>query len=110
MIRTEKICSSRTVSTLFYAKRSRVSRIRAITDTDTGEEKRTGVVPTLEEEGAMRKPCEFRLCSKSKYFSFHQSHIHGIIMNPFDEWEILLPEQIQICQPQILVKSHSALI
>ena len=45
----EKIRSSqtRTASTLFYTKRSRVSRIWAITDTDTGEEKRTGVVPTL---------------------------------------------------------------
>ena len=50
MIRKENIRSSRTrtASTLFYTKRSRVSRIRAITDTDTGEEKRTGVVPTLE--------------------------------------------------------------
>ena len=48
VIRKEKICSSRTqtASTLFYTKRSRVSRIRAITDTDTGEEKRTGEVPT----------------------------------------------------------------
>ena len=35
------------MSSLFYTKRSRVSRIRAITDTDTGEEKRTGEVPTL---------------------------------------------------------------
>ena len=32
-------------STLFYTKRSRVSRIWAITD--TGDEKRTGEVPTL---------------------------------------------------------------
>ena len=48
MIRKEKIRSSRTrvASTLFYTKRSRVSRVRAVTD--TGEEKRTGVVPTLE--------------------------------------------------------------
>ena len=36
---------TRTASTLFYTKRSRVSRIRAITDRD--KEKRTGVVPTL---------------------------------------------------------------
>ena len=45
--RKEKIRSSRTrtSSTLFYTKRSRVSGIRAITD--TGEEKRTGEVPTL---------------------------------------------------------------
>ena len=35
-------------STLSYTKRSRVSRVRAITDTDTGEEKRTGEVPTIE--------------------------------------------------------------
>ena len=49
MIRKEKICSSRkrTASTLFYTKRSRVSGIQAITDMDTGEEKRTGEVPTL---------------------------------------------------------------
>ena len=49
MIRKEKIRFSRTrtASTLFYTKRSRVSWIRAITDTDTGEEKRTGEVPTL---------------------------------------------------------------
>ena len=47
--RKEKIRSSRTRTsrTLFYTKRSRVSWIRAITDTDTGEEKRTGEVPTL---------------------------------------------------------------
>ena len=46
--RKEKIRSSwtRTASTLFYTKRSRVSRIQAIKDTDTGEEKRTGEVPT----------------------------------------------------------------
>ena len=50
VIRKEKICSSRTraASTLFYTKRSRVSQIRAITDTDTGEERRTGEVPTYE--------------------------------------------------------------
>ena len=36
------------MSALFYTKRSRVSRVRAITDTDTGDEKRTGEVPTLE--------------------------------------------------------------
>ena len=43
----EKIRSSRTrtATTLFYTKISRVSWIRAITD--TGEEKRTGEVPTL---------------------------------------------------------------
>ena len=35
------------MTTLFYTKGSRVSRVRAITDTDTGEEKRTGEVPTL---------------------------------------------------------------
>ena len=50
-LRKEKIRSSRTrtrrASTLFYTKRSGVSRIRTITDTDTGEEQRTGVVPTL---------------------------------------------------------------
>ena len=43
MIRKEKIRSSQTASTLFYTKRSRVSRTWAIMDTDTGEEKRTGV-------------------------------------------------------------------
>ena len=44
----EKICSSqaRAASTLFYTKKSRVSRIWAITDTSTGDEKRTGEVPT----------------------------------------------------------------
>ena len=48
-LRKEKIRSTRTrrASILFYTKRSRVSRIRTITDTDTGEEQRTGVVPTL---------------------------------------------------------------
>ena len=52
VIRKEKIRSSRTrtAGTLFYTKRSRVSRIRAITDTDTGEEKRTGEVPTLRDD------------------------------------------------------------
>ena len=51
VIRKEKIRSSRTrvTSTLSYTKRSRVSRVRAITDTDTGEEKRTGELPTLHE-------------------------------------------------------------
>ena len=34
------------MSSLFYTKRSRASRIRAIMDTDTGNEKRTGEVPT----------------------------------------------------------------
>ena len=45
----EKIRSSRTraAGTLFYTKRSRVSRIQAITDTGTDDEKRTGEVPTL---------------------------------------------------------------
>ena len=44
MIRKEKICSSQTqaAGSLFYTKRCRVSRIWAITDMDTGEEKRTG--------------------------------------------------------------------
>ena len=44
----EKIRSSRTwaASTLFYTKISRVSRIQAITDTGTSDEKRTGEVPT----------------------------------------------------------------
>ena len=46
VIGKEKIRSSQTraASTLFYTKISRVSRILAITD--TGEEKRTGEVPT----------------------------------------------------------------
>ena len=35
------------MSTLFYTKRSRVSWIWAIMDTNTGDEKRTGEVPTL---------------------------------------------------------------
>ena len=35
------------MSSLFYSKISRVSRVRAIMDTDTGDEKRTGEVPTL---------------------------------------------------------------
>ena len=50
MIRKEKICSSwlRAASTLFYTKRSRVSQIGAITDTDTADEKRTGEVPTYD--------------------------------------------------------------
>ena len=49
VIRKEKIRSSRTrrAGTLFYTKRSRVSRIRAITDMGTGDEKRTGVVPKI---------------------------------------------------------------
>ena len=34
------------MTTLFYTKRSRVSRVRAITDTDTGDEKKTVVVPS----------------------------------------------------------------
>ena len=56
--RKDKIRSSqtRTSRTLFYTKRSRVSWIRAITDTDTGEEKRTGEVPTI------ACPHEPRLC------------------------------------------------
>ena len=48
VIRKEKIRSSWTASTLFYTKRSRVSQIQTITDTDTGEGQRTGVVPTYE--------------------------------------------------------------
>ena len=36
------------MTTLFYTKISRVSRVRAITDTSTGDEKRTGEVPTLQ--------------------------------------------------------------
>ena len=49
MIGKEKVCSSwtRAAGTLFYTKRSRVSRIRVITDMATGDEKRTGEVPTL---------------------------------------------------------------
>ena len=35
------------MGSLFYTKWSRVSQIQAITDTDTGEEKRTGEVPTI---------------------------------------------------------------
>ena len=35
------------MSSLFYSKISRVSRVRAITDTCTGDEKRRGEVPTL---------------------------------------------------------------
>ena len=35
------------MSSLFYSKISRVSRVRAITDTGTGDEKRIGEVPTL---------------------------------------------------------------
>ena len=35
------------MTTLFYSKILRVSRVRAITDTGTGDEKRTGEVPTL---------------------------------------------------------------
>ena len=36
------------MSTVFYTKISRVSSIRAITDMETGEEKRTGEVPALD--------------------------------------------------------------
>ena len=36
------------MSTLFYTKKSRVSRIRAVADTDRGDEKRTGEVLTLD--------------------------------------------------------------
>ena len=35
------------MTTLFYTKISRVSWVRAITDTGTGDEKRIGEVPTL---------------------------------------------------------------
>ena len=35
------------MSSLFYSKISRVSRVRAITDMGTGDEKRIGEVPTL---------------------------------------------------------------
>ena len=35
------------MSSLFYSKIFRVSRVRAITDTGTGDEKRIGEVPTL---------------------------------------------------------------
>ena len=50
MVRKEKNHSSWTgaASTLIYTTTSWVSRIRAITDTDTGDEKRTGEVPTLD--------------------------------------------------------------
>ena len=50
VIGKEKIRSSRTqaAGTLFYTKRSRVSRIRVITDSGTDDEKRTGEVPTLD--------------------------------------------------------------
>ena len=48
MMRKEKIHSSRAWagSTLFYTKRSRVSLIWAIMETDKGDEKRAGEVPT----------------------------------------------------------------
>ena len=36
------------MSILFYTKLSSVSRIRTIMDTDTGNEKRTGEVPTVQ--------------------------------------------------------------
>ena len=36
------------MTTLFYAKISRVSQVRAVTDTGTGDEKRIGEVPTLD--------------------------------------------------------------
>ena len=50
VIRKEIIRSSWTqaAGSLLNTKRSRVSRIQAITDTDMGEEKRTGEVPTLQ--------------------------------------------------------------
>ena len=35
------------MTTLFYSKISRVSRVQAITDTGTGDEKRIGEVPTI---------------------------------------------------------------
>ena len=36
------------MTTLFYSKISRVSRLRAITDMGTGDEKRIGEVPALQ--------------------------------------------------------------
>ena len=69
VIRKEKICSSRTASTLFYTKRSRVSRIRAITDMDTGEEKRTGEVPTI---NSLRKLSQKRLKGKNNNVKTNQ--------------------------------------
>ena len=36
------------MSILFYTKRSRISLIQALSDMDTGDEKRTSEVPTLQ--------------------------------------------------------------
>ena len=53
VIRKEKICSSQTASILFYTIRSRVSRIRAITDAD--EEKMDRCTASLHKLAAGRK-------------------------------------------------------